>query len=531
MTFLPGAEDLVHLGIWSELFMMIGYGYILFVAANLIGDGCEKLLLIYGPGIVGGLVIPILGAVPDGAIILVSGLGGGSKAELQKQIAVGVGTLAGSTIMLLTVPFAASIWFGSRALGPSGEGLTHSDSRSKKCPLVRDTFLWSDGVTVNSSIPMSAKLAIVTSLSYLIIQIPAFMYSGAKDASAREHLPALIGLIVSVSAFFAYSWFQITDANALEQQGKRETQKKMQQWQRSLEGKFGQGNRVLRMVFEKFDTKGENSITLENMKDGLQLLGLDLTRSELVQTFTKFDTNTDGQIDFNEFKNFAKNYFNIVAQSHGSSSGSSSVSPPNATEGTPLLYKQDELRVNSIFQENTRSGDEEEEAEEEEEYLELTDRQLIMSALLLLISGTALVTVFSDPMCSAIQAFAETTGIPAFYISFIITPLASNASEVLASLRFAKKKTTEAVSLSAASLFGAACMNNTFCLSIFFALIYFRGLTWSFSAETIAILIIIWSVGMNGLRQFYRNWQGIFICALFPFSLVLVAILNPILDF
>jgi len=398
---------------------------------------------------------------------------------------------------------------------------------------------------------MSAKLAIVTSLSYLIIQIPAFMYSGAKDASAREHLPALIGLIVSVSAFFAYSWFQITDANALEQQGKRETQKKMQQWQRSLEGKFGQGNRVLRMVFEKFDTKGENSITLENMKDGLQLLGLDLTRSELVQTFTKFDTNTDGQIDFNEFKNFAKNYFNIVAQSHGSSSGSSSVSPPNATEGTPLLenkpprprmndlspqrlsrsYKQDELRVNSIFQENTRSGDEEEEAEEEEEYLELTDRQLIMSALLLLISGTALVTVFSDPMCSAIQAFAETTGIPAFYISFIITPLASNASEVLASLRFAKKKTTEAVSLSAASLFGAACMNNTFCLSIFFALIYFRGLTWSFSAETIAILIIIWSVGMNGLRQFYRNWQGIFICALFPFSLVLVAILNPILDF
>jgi len=138
MTFLPGAEDLVHLGIWSELFMMIGYGYILFVAANLIGDGCEKLLLIYGPGIVGGLVIPILGAVPDGAIILVSGLGGGSKAELQKQIAVGVGTLAGSTIMLLTVPFAASIWFGSRALGPSGEGLTHSDSRSKKCPL----YVW-----------------------------------------------------------------------------------------------------------------------------------------------------------------------------------------------------------------------------------------------------------------------------------------------------------------------------------------------------------------------------------------------------
>ena len=51
------------------------YGFILFKAAVLIGEGSEKLLLIYGPGIVGGLLIPILGAIPDGAIVLVSGLG------------------------------------------------------------------------------------------------------------------------------------------------------------------------------------------------------------------------------------------------------------------------------------------------------------------------------------------------------------------------------------------------------------------------------------------------------------------------
>ena len=59
----------------GQLFVMAAYGFILFKAAVLIGDGSEKLLLIYGPGIVGGLVIPILGAVPDGAIVLVSGLG------------------------------------------------------------------------------------------------------------------------------------------------------------------------------------------------------------------------------------------------------------------------------------------------------------------------------------------------------------------------------------------------------------------------------------------------------------------------
>lgn len=43
------------------------YGCILFQAAGLIGDGADHLLLIpsYAP-LVGSLVIPFLGAVPDG---------------------------------------------------------------------------------------------------------------------------------------------------------------------------------------------------------------------------------------------------------------------------------------------------------------------------------------------------------------------------------------------------------------------------------------------------------------------------------
>ena len=52
-------------------------------------------------GLVGGVVLPLLGAVPDGAIILFSGLGDYETA--QETLSVGVGALAGSTIMLLTV--------------------------------------------------------------------------------------------------------------------------------------------------------------------------------------------------------------------------------------------------------------------------------------------------------------------------------------------------------------------------------------------------------------------------------------------
>ena len=37
---------------------------------------------------------------------------------------------------------------------------------------------------------------------------------------------------------------------------------------------------------------------------------------------------------------------------------------------------------------------------------------------------------------------------------------------------------------------GAATMNNTLCLSIFLGLVYFRNLSWNYSAEVVAILTV-----------------------------------------
>jgi hypothetical protein len=69
---------------------------VLFVASNMISDGSELLLLLPSiAGIVGSCVLPVLGAVPDGMIVLFSGMG----PDAQKQLDVGVGALAGSTIM------------------------------------------------------------------------------------------------------------------------------------------------------------------------------------------------------------------------------------------------------------------------------------------------------------------------------------------------------------------------------------------------------------------------------------------------
>ena len=141
----------------------------------------------------------------------------------------------------------------------------------------------------------------------------------------------------------------------------------------------------------------------------------------------------------------------------------------------------------------------EEDAEEEEQYLHLTDKQLIMRAMGQLAFGTLLCCLFSDPMVSVIGVFSNTINVSSFYVSFIVTPVASNAAEIYSSLIFASKRTTEGVSMGFSALYGAACMNNTFVLCIFCALVFFRELQWTFVAETLVILMTILIVGINGM--------------------------------
>jgi hypothetical protein len=51
------------------------YGYLVLRGAMLIGDGGEELMeLRLAPAVLGGLVLPIIGALPDALIIINSGL-------------------------------------------------------------------------------------------------------------------------------------------------------------------------------------------------------------------------------------------------------------------------------------------------------------------------------------------------------------------------------------------------------------------------------------------------------------------------
>lgn len=66
-------------------------------------------------------------------------------------------------------------------------------------------------------------------------------------------------------------------------------------------------------------------------------------------------------------------------------------------------------------------------------------------------------------------------------------------------------------------------MNNTLCLGIFFALIYFRKLAWEFTAETLAILMVTWVVGaIAAFKTKFPVYWCFPIIFLYPFSLFFV---------
>ena len=159
-------------------------------------------------GLVGGVVLPLLGAVPDGAIILFSGLG--SIETAQETLSVGVGALAGSTIMLLTVPFAMSV-YGGRVNLDDNRGMPNYFGKPKLSQQSHwQKELTNTGVTLTKAVQTGGKVMVVTTLPYFLIQGPAWFLHGPHDQVAKgEHWWALAGLVICLAGLVWYLHLQL----------------------------------------------------------------------------------------------------------------------------------------------------------------------------------------------------------------------------------------------------------------------------------------------------------------------------------
>jgi len=485
-------------------------------------------------------VIPILGAVPDGAIVLVSGLG----SNPQCSVSVGVGTLAGSTIMLLTIPYALSIILGSRDKDPE-TGRAAAYPNSSKPKYENGFTLFQTCITIFSNIPFGAKVMMVSSLTYFIVSIPAAVYktSSASRQQQIEHVPALVGMIVCFTALVLYCVYQVKNSHAAMEQEMKQHKLKFNQWRHTIGTKFGKTDTAIRTVFDKFDKDKNGKIDRNELFDGFKSLGLDCTRQQILEIMKEMNTDHDNQsLTFDEFATAIKKWSQVLLSDRKTQIRLSQIDDNKEMElqttkrsvpsnnYTYNLNDDEKNEHEQLLAEMWKEMEEEEEDEEDEMMLELSDRQVLGRALLQLVIGTILVTIFSDPMVSVIENFSITIHVNAFFVSFILTPICSNASEIYSALMFAKKKSTEGVSLSLSALYGAACMNDTFVLGIFCALVYFKELEWTFLVETLVILLTIFVVGIIGIHETIHNWQALLAASMFPLSLLLVATLESKLD-
>jgi Ca2+/H+ antiporter len=554
-------------GMLHVLMLLVAYGFVLYQASVLISDGSELLLCVDGyKKIVGTVVLPVLGAVPDGMIVLFSGLGPAEK--VQQALSVGVGAIAGSTIMLLTIPWAVAIFAGRVSIcniQPGGYKCKLKLDESGKLvqnkldpPGNRD--LYETGVGCDSSIAMTGKIMMITAVPYVIIQGSAFVakcgtteqVQMGKCNSGSEQLFALLGLIYCVLCFFGYLYYQVKtdDGDAVLQD------KSVQMHIINIEKK----NYTLGMIINTEEKRQKIAKFINPKTQGEVAEDSDLrTIVDVVEYFfNKYDEQPrDKFIDVTELTHLlsdlgsgstisAKTTAEQVMKDESIAGKDGKLSFQEllkALADKKIFSKKDfEGKIttprNTITDEDleafkNQDHDEEPEVPEDLEDLSPEEQQSAIKkrSFMMMAIGTVLVLLFSDPMVDVLGAFGNAVGMGPFYASFILAPIASNASEILSAYSYSLKKTSKSITISFSALQGAACMNNSFCLGIFLALMYFKRLTWEFSAETLSILAVEILLAVMSMKQIHRLRDAAIVLAAFPLSLVFVAVLEKVVGF
>lgn len=117
-------------------------------------------------------------------------------------------------------------------------------------------------------------------------------------------------------------------------------------------------------------------------------------------------------------------------------------------------------------------------------------------AIALLLVGIIMLTILAEPLVESVRKFSESLNIEPFYVSFILVPLATNARTAIAAIRAASQKRHLTTSLTFSEIYHKVFMNNILGLFVLVSVIYFRGLTWHFSAEILVVVIVCIIMGI-----------------------------------
>ncbi|KAJ0045990.1 hypothetical protein Pint_04681 [Pistacia integerrima] len=626
--FLPCSNN-----IFGHLFLILVYEYLLFHGESYLAAGGKQIFKILGPGVFGASAFHVIGALPEALLLLASELFN-SKEVAEEYVYTGVGLLAGSSILQLTVVWGTCVILGSQVL--------HSGS----------------GITTDMETSYIARIMCSSVTPFLIIQLLKVVSS-----SSGQQAVMLIALSVTIVFLFFYFFYQIFQPWI--QQRRLEYVKHehlvlriLRHVQKQALGRIltddGAPNvAAIRRLFEEIDHDGDDIISPSELREVLlevKFKGMHIDKEKAVaQVIKEFDVDGNQKITKDEFVNGftrwldeAKNAMNKNYYSQKSLRDIYRVFQPwiqnkrkeremkknlisellqhvenNAIEslltedGTPdestirrLFEKIDhdgknfisqhelkELIVNIKFGEAPLNVDEAvakviEELDtsrdgviHEEEFVsgiaklfnattslneapskpeteddiyqktwEETDKLVDnekkngeveeksiwawFKAIMYMVIGIAMLSVLAEPLIYSVENFSNSANIPSFFISFILVPIATNCRAATSAISAAYRKKPRTTSLAFSEIYGGVFMNNVLGFTVLLSLIYFRGITWEFSAELLVVVIVCSVMGViASFRSTFPLWISVMAILLYPLSLFLVYLFNDVLNY
>jgi len=279
--------------------------------------------------------------------------------------------------------------------------------------------------------------------------------------------------------------------------------------------------KVLAPFFAMYDVNGDNRIDLDEFRMILVDIGGNMPKETATKMFLSADVDNSNYISFEEFVACLMSY---------------AYDESNDLQGDRRKRMPDPNRYFKAMDEEEGEDEEEEEDDEEDIPEDLADlepeeqqRVIKRRAAYTMGAGTVLVLLFADPMVDIMNEMGKRVHLSAFYISFVLAPIASNASELVAAYNYAQKRTIKSMTTSLSTLEGAGVMNNTFTFAMLLVIMCIKGVYWDFNAEIIVVVIVETLIGLpmllNKKRQLLLR-DAVISTSYYPLTLILVAFLN-----
>ncbi|XP_061348958.1 sodium/calcium exchanger NCL-like isoform X2 [Gastrolobium bilobum] len=192
--FLPCSNN-----IFGHLFLILVYEYLLFHGESYLAAGGEQIFKILGPGVFGASAFDILGALPESLILVVTGLSSDAE-RAQEYASTGVGLLAGSSILLLTVVWGTCVIVGKQKL----KNETNSDGSNSSNGRIKES-LPGYGITMDVDTRKMARIMVFSVIPLVIMQIPNLFHL----SSTPRNVALMIALMVAVAFLISYFIYQI----------------------------------------------------------------------------------------------------------------------------------------------------------------------------------------------------------------------------------------------------------------------------------------------------------------------------------